>query len=947
MTNDYLVPVDGAWVRRKDGDMIGVVKTSRKNGQRTELHVAWPATNASEWIDLKEVRSGIKIGMEVQDVPWSRTRKSLGEGIVIETRRLGEREQVLVEFLHTGQRVWLPYENLRQIKGALHRFTLGQIGPPGHAERFRLHNLAHALEMWNENTGSLSQLDIDPLPHQIHLVHHILASGNLNWLIADDVGLGKTIEVGMLLAALRQRGTYRRVLLVTPAGLVNQWKDALYHKFGMSDFMIYGEDFRINEPRAWKMYDHVIGSMDRFKSENHLETLLQAGTWDLIVFDEAHRLSRRQWGSKYESAERFKLAALLRKKTDALLLLSGTPHQGMQDKFQALLELLRPELKTEIQSLAAHPEIIRQMVIRNHKADVTDVDGNFIFQGKITSAIQVPFGDEQDAFDRALQKYLREGYAAGKRKGKTGLAIGFVMNAYRKLAASSIAAIRASLQRRLERLQGEYELQHSITNDEQTSDERFLGEVEEKESRNTPPEEFFSGEIQMVKDLLTKADAVLTADTKVLSFTNNLLKQIHSKTPDEKVLVFTEYRSTQDYLSNALAAIYGRDAVSLINGGQTYQEREQAIVDFEEKGKFLISTEAGSEGLNLQRQCHVMVNYDLPWNPMRLVQRVGRLYRYGQRNKVVVFNLHAPQSFDAKIMHLMYERISQVVVDMASVSEEFRAGLEDEIFGEISDMLDVEEILEDALNAGIERTQERIDEALRKARDAAEKQRELFAYAAGFDPEEAKGELAMGISHVQSFIDGMLRKLGVEIVELTHGGKVLDIRLPEELCDELGIRQQRWRITTDRDLAMSRQDIHMMDFHSPLLRHFLEKAKSYSFEGNSASIALKGRALVTAMLRWQNDQGMRMRQEFTAVLVGTNDKITVNSNEVSEWLLQPAVDTAERGNKEQAKAITDQINGALDRRLSQVSNTDLHPENRQILAAGWCSSVPISPAQAG
>ena len=264
--------------------------------------------------------------MDVQDVPLSRTREPLGEGVVLDNRRIGERDQVLVEFPESGNRLWLPFENLRRIKGPRQRFELCETIEEGSAaERFRLRCLAHALEMWHENTGSLSQMDIDPLPHQIHLVHHILRSGNLNWLIGDDVGLGKTIEVGMLLSALQQRSNFRRILIVTPAGLVRQWQEELYHRFGMEDFQIYGVDFEINHPRRWKMYDHVIGSIDRLKLEGHLDILMEAGKWDLIVFDEAHRLSRRQWGAKYDASERFRLAATLRQTTDAFLLLTGTP----------------------------------------------------------------------------------------------------------------------------------------------------------------------------------------------------------------------------------------------------------------------------------------------------------------------------------------------------------------------------------------------------------------------------------------------------------------------------------------------------------------------------------------------------------------------------------------------------------------------------------------------
>lgn len=274
-----LIPVRHSWVKqrlRNGNDRFGRVEATVDLGDDVQVTVKWQNSKETSTVSLSELRSGFRPQMEVQDIPNSRTRNTLGEGIIIKTRILGNRDQVLVDFPLIGRQLWLPYENLRQIKETKHRFILGDKGPDDSAERFRLKSLAHALEMWNENTGALSHLDIDPLPHQIHLVHHILASGNLNWLIADDVGLGKTIETGMLLAALKQRGSLQRVMLVTPAGLTKQWQDELNSKFGMGEFQIYGEDFHINETRQWKMYDYVIASIDRLKDEKHLESLQQA-----------------------------------------------------------------------------------------------------------------------------------------------------------------------------------------------------------------------------------------------------------------------------------------------------------------------------------------------------------------------------------------------------------------------------------------------------------------------------------------------------------------------------------------------------------------------------------------------------------------------------------------------------------------------------------------------
>jgi len=932
-----LIPVEGAFVSRTSSDSIGIVRNHRNVDGDIEIAVKWyQGTSKLEWVSLGAVRSGFRIGMEVQDVPYSRTRKSLGEGSVLEARTIGGRDQVLVEFPETGKRHWLPYQNLRQVKGPRHRFLLGQLGDEHAAERFRLRNLAYALELWNENTGALSQLDIDPLPHQIHLVHHILASGNLNWLIADDVGLGKTIEVGMLLAALQQRGTMRNILIVTPAGLVKQWQEELKYKFGFTDFEIYGHDFEVNDPAHWKLHNRVIGSIDRFKAEQHLEKLSHAGKWDLVVFDEAHRLSRRQWGQKYDTSERFKLAAELRRTTDSLLLLSATPHQGLPDKFQAILELLRPELKSEIQRLSLEPELLRDLVIRNRKADVTDSEGEFIFQGQYSRVVEVPTGEEERGFDKALRRYVSEGYESARRRGKRGIPIGFVMTVYRKLAASSIYAIKGALERRIARLEGD---KYQIT--ESGDDERFSGEQEELQAEAQPEaeDEFFSGEMEMLKDLVIRAEQLAKRDLKSRSLVEDLIREVHDKSPDEKMLIFTEYRATQSYLEELLKEKYGSDSVYLIHGGLNYQERARAIENFEEQGLFLVSTEAGGEGINLHRECHIMVNYDLPWNPMRLVQRIGRLYRYGQTKKVLVFNMHASQTMDAHILQLMYTRIQQIVADMVGVSDEFHPGIKDEILGEFSELLDVGEILEDATTTGVDRTKERVDDALSRAREAVEKQRELFEYASGFDPEETRGELVIGSKHVRAFVEGVLGCLGIEIIDRKHQDRVLELRIPDELREDVPVRRQRFEITFDRGIAVSRESVEMMDFGSPFFCFLIDTARDYQFGGQCAGISrIENGAVISAMLRWQNDQGMRMRQEYAAILVDAKKQVSMNPEVFSQWLVEPASsNTSIETERSEGEEYLKLAKTALDKRLGELSSVHLHPENQQLVSAAWCS----------
>ncbi len=939
--NKQILPVRHSWVKQifpNGEDRFGRVEAAIDRGDSVQVTVKWQNSNETGIVFLSELRCGFRPQMEVQDIPNSRVRKSLGEGVILKTRTLGGRDQVLVDFSQTGKQLWLPYENLRQIKGAKHRFILSDKGPEDSAERFRLKSLAHALEMWNENTGSLSHLDIDPLPHQIHLVHHILASGNLNWLIADDVGLGKTIETGMLLAALKQRGSLRRVLLVTPAGLTKQWQDELNNKFRMGEFQIYGEDFHINEPRHWKMYDYVIASIDRLKNEIHLESLQQAGAWDLVVFDEAHRLSRRQYGLKLDASQRFQLAANLRNNTDAMILLSGTPHQGMQDKFQALLELLRPERKEEITTLALNPEIIGEMVFRNNKADVTDAEGKFIFKGKTTKAIRVHVSEAVLEFDKSLQHYLKQGYAAGAALGFKGNAIGFVMTVYRKLAASSVAAIHNALLNRRARLEGEAKNGYTI-NELDERDQRFLGEWEEQ--LQTDAKEFFEGEIDLLNELIGDVEQLKEDDRKIQLFMEQLIDNILTSNKNEKVLIFTEYRTTQNYLKEAIESRFGQGKVELINGSMPHQYRREAIARFEEDAQFLVSTEAGGEGINLQRKCHIMVNYDLPWNPMRLVQRIGRLYRYGQQKRVVVFNVYSPDTADEKIIDLMYTRIDQVVNDMAGVSSEFNEQMQDDILGEIADLVDVNQILADATVAGIHRTQKRIDDALARAKAATAKQRELFEHAASFNPDEIRHELRISQEHGGAFVLGMFRQLGIEIVETTHNNLLWHIRLPESIQKNLGVSKSRYEVTLDRILAINRPGTHMLDLDSFLMQHLIHKAKSYEFMGLSAVIrseGLGGAAILTSLLRWQNDQGKRLRQEYTAYKIAVDGRVTVNPQTFSEWLKQPAetggVASIER---EQNSSWFVAAEGAADRRLAEVSNQHLHPENNQWVSGAWVS----------
>lgn len=936
-------PVKGCHVLHADikGQRGIVIQTNCADDNSNEVQVDWGHGKKKEWISPDKLKSGLQLGMSVQDIPRSNVRKSLGQGEVLNSRTLGGREQVLVEFASTGQRHWLPYENLRVLQTLYHKLIKNNFGGAGNAENFRLRTLAHGLQQWNENTGALSKLEIDPLPHQIHLVHHILKSGNLNWLIADDVGLGKTIEVGMLLSALTQRRTFKRILLITPAGLVNNWKEELHYKFGLSDFRIYGTDFTINDPRDWKHYDQVIASMDMLKLDQHTHKIMQADEWDLIVFDEAHRLGRTRYGAKLEANDRYRLAFNLRKRTESILLLSATPHQGDHEKFRALLELIRPAWRKQIADMRLKPDFLREMVFRNNKSEVRDAEGKRIFAGKETNAIDVPRSIEEINFDQLLKVYLLQGYDADKNaqnnaKNNTKTAIGFVMTVYRKLAASSIAAIEQALSRRLQKLLTTNVTGMAMDTVAELEYNPFEGEWEES-AASGDKREFFTGEVDQLKELIVKARELLKNDQKIRMFTDNIIHGILLSNPKEKVLIFSEYRGTQVYIAQALRDRYGDDVVELIHGGMNHIERQQAIARFEDSGQFLISTEAGGEGINLQRECHIMVNFDLPWNPMRLIQRVGRLYRYGQKKKVVVFNIHANQTLDAQIMNTMYLRIKNVVNDLSILGGEFKEGLEDEIIGQMVDMLDVESILRRAITSRVTDTEHELEKALNNAKEATASQKKLFESFASYNPNEAINELKLSTEHLQAFVAGMMQKMGIALIEKHHNGSTWDIRLPESVRNDLFMgTRQRCRITFDREIAVRRSDIQMMDFNSPLLTYLIETAKRYDFDGRVAALRdLSGIALSTAMLRWQNDQGIRMREEFMAALVKADGSVVANPPSFIEWLLRPAEDGAVQNlDKTMVDTLLESVDTTFESRLAELSNQDLHPENKERIGVG-------------
>ncbi len=852
--------------RRRNNNVLGVILAHKTEDGATSVQVRWGKDGGTEWHAVDELRNGFRRGHTVQDRPKSNTRKTLGTGTVIATREIAGRDLVLVQLHGTGESRWLPYENLLRIRDARFKYQRAEAPESDSAERFRLKTLAYALDSWNQITGALARLDVDPLPHQIDLVHRIMTSDHSNWLIADDVGLGKTIEVGLLLRAMKYRRQARRVLVVCPASVVRQWQDEMKYKFN-EDFQIYGSDFRINQPSRWAIYDKVIVSIDRAKSDLHSPIFADSGDWDIIVFDEAHHLNKAEGQA---TTQRYRLAEKLQQLTDSFIFLTGTPHQGRTEQFVNLLRLLRPDLGRRLATMFTDPSVVAEIVLRNRKSLVTDASGNFLFRGQDTNLIEVPLSESARRFDQRLQKYLREGYAASEAGGNLGHAIGFVMTTYRKLASSSIVAIERALLRRNARLQGvaENRIQRMTAADFEEMREAFdsgedgednLAEVaDDVASENLGANPFFIDEQRMIAALCAAAKEVRENDLKLEKFLSEIVDPLHKGL--KRLLIFTEYRATQEYLVETLKTRYPNSSIAQINGSMSLDEKRANIDAFNERARFMVSTEAGGEGINLHENCHILVNYDLPWNPRRLVQRAGRLYRYGQQERVIVFNLMAKDGFDNRALAMMLERVSNIAQDLSDVSAEFHEGLETEIVGELLERVDIASVLAANKDMDITRSAQDVNEAIRRAREAQSQQERLFSRIEGYDPQAAATLHTFGPEEVLAFLEGVLPRRGIRIRRQMYDGRVLELELPEEMrgrFSEFGGRTAGVRVTVDRRLAMRNAQIVPMDFASSFFCELIERAKSPEFGGEyTAMPGPKSGVLSIYKIRWQNDQGI-------------------------------------------------------------------------------------------
>jgi superfamily II DNA or RNA helicase len=521
-----------------------------------------------------------------------------------------------------------------------------------------------------------------PLPHQILVLEKVMQGVQTRFLLADEVGMGKTIEAGLIIKEKKLRGELKRILLVVLKSAMIQWQQELKEHFN-ENFYIYDSDFISGMARTfagfeaeeelnfWKQHHQIIVSTDALKplanrqgwsqekideyNKYRLQAVVNAD-FDMVVLDEAHRM-----GGGTVQVSRYQMAETLCDAVPNVLLLSATPHRGKSDHFRRVLQLM----DADAFSGDGMPSIeeIEPYVMRSEKRYAVDYDGKKLFQSRKTVRMDVQLDENRHRLQLDLYEHVTNyvRYCFGKAKRGNRNATGLVMVMMQKLASSSTAAILSAMETRL------YRLQHHEADDIDAYDEEGAVDFEDLNTDDYSVDvlnQEYDDEPTALTNLIAEAHTCLEneQDAKTSALIRKIF-ELQEKYNDTqiKVLVFTEFRSTQHYLLETLQRA-GLTTVS-INGSMELQERQKALIRFRDEAQVMVATDAAGESLNMQF-CHIVFNYDLPWNPMAIEQRIGRVDRIGQKFPVVAYNMLTNNTVDNRVYEIIVEKLDAILEEM-------------------------------------------------------------------------------------------------------------------------------------------------------------------------------------------------------------------------------------------------------------------------------------------
>ncbi|MBX9653615.1 DEAD/DEAH box helicase [bacterium] len=561
--------------------------------------------------------------------------------------------------------------------------------------------------------------NVDPLPHQITAVYEsMLPRTPLRFVLADDPGAGKTIMAGLYIRELILRADARRILIVAPGSLVEQWRDELFEKFGL-EFRVFSPVLEQNSPSGNPFEDQhqLVVRLDQLSRNEDLQEKLCNAGWDLVVFDEAHKLAAHYYGSKLQKTARFSLAEKLGASTRHLLLMTATPHNGKEEDFQLFLSLLDSDRFYGKFRDGVHKVDVSDIMRRMVKEELVKFDGTPLFPERKAYTVNYALSALEAGLYEAVTHYVQtEMGKADKLHGPRKGSVGFALTALQRRLASSPEAIYQSLRRRKERLESRLrdeqisargrailaETLAVVPEDDDDLDAEEQEELEEKLVDQATAAETIAeleDEIRILGMLEDQAKGVVASEQdkkweELSKILQNSPEMRDTSGQQRKLIIFSEHKDTLNYLHRRVAGVLGNhEAVIIIHGGTKRDERRrlQAMFRSDPDIRVLIATDAAGEGVNLQF-ANLMVNYDLPWNPNRLEQRFGRIHRIGQTEVCHLWNLVAKETREGDVYHRLLTKLQ--------VESEALKGRVFDILGEVFEETSLKDLLIEAIRYG-------------------------------------------------------------------------------------------------------------------------------------------------------------------------------------------------------------------------------------------------------
>jgi len=657
---------------------------------------------------------------------------------------------------------------------------------------------------------------VDPLPHQVEAVYKfLLPLPKIRFLLADDTGAGKTIMTGLLLKELMMRGLVERILIITPGGLTKQWQeDEMGIKFNIPFTLVNRSRFS-SDPNVFHTSQRTVTSID-FISREDVLNVASNSHWDIIVFDEGHKLSAYDYGTKQYLSQRYKAAKVLSQQCEHLLLLTATPHRGRVDTFKMLLQLLDEDIfstdeiaSTRIKELEHNG--INKFFIRRLKEDMKDWQGKPLFKDRFTRTVAYQLTPEEKDLYESVTRYLtKKKEEASETKN---IHVSLALTVMQRRLVSSIFAIKNTLERRWKALQSivdELRLNPNLWNQRHKIDSTFsqitdIEDFEELEDDERDALESILSDPKKFKlfttakhpnEIIQEAAEVKKLYEMALSLYNRsqeeqkfkeLQKLLTSQNVinGEKLVIFTEHKDTLLYLEERLSKSGGYKVVT-IHGGKLVDERREAQWAFAKPDtQILIATDAAGEGINLQF-CRLLINWDIPWNPNRLEQRMGRIHRYGQKQDVLVFNMVAGNTKEGKVLERLLTKLDIIREGMG----------DDRVYDVIQDVLEgvgLDDIINSVFNGKVTALDDFLaqdNEALKlKFSEKIKEQKEKLAHSP-VDYKDARilkensDEKRLQPIYIRLFFEKAFQHIGGEFTELRPSIFRID-KLPDSIATTL------------------------------------------------------------------------------------------------------------------------------------------------------------------